>query len=79
MVDALPLAWGLVGLFVLVFIALLLLPVYSDRTDGFVSGPGPNLDPAVPIKSSGMNRLIAFFDRPVRTTRNYGDLEPSHF
>lgn len=60
-------------MFVLVFIALLLMPAYSERPDGFVSGPGPNLDPGVPIKSSGMNRLIAFFDRPVRTTRNYGD------
>lgn len=79
MVDALPLAWGLVGLFLLVFIALLLLPVYSDRQDGFVSGPGPNLDPGVPIKSSGMNRLIAFFDRPVPVTRAYGEREPAHF
>jgi hypothetical protein len=79
MVDALPLAWGVVGLFVLVFIALLLMPVYSDRTDGFVSGPGPNLDPAVPIKSSGMDRLIAFFDRPMPVTRGYGDRAPAHF
>jgi hypothetical protein len=73
MADALPLAWGVVGLFVLMFIALLLLPVRSERCDGFVSGPGPNLDPGVPIKSTGMDRLIAFFDRPVRVTRRYGD------
>lgn len=79
MVEVLPLAWGVVGLFVLVFIALLLLPVRSERYDGFVSGPGPNLDPAVPIKSAGMNRLIAFFDRPMPVTRRYGDREPAHF
>lgn len=72
MVEVLPLAWGLVGLFVLIFIALLLLPVRSEL-DGFVSGPGPQLDPAVPIKSAGIDRLIAFFDNPVRVTRHYGD------
>jgi hypothetical protein len=64
MVQVLPLAWGVVGLFVLVFIALLLLPVRTDRRDGFVSGPGPSLDPAVPIKPAGMDRVIAFFERP---------------
>lgn len=72
MVEVLPLAWGVVGLFVLIFIALLLMPVRSER-DGFVSGPGPNLDPAVPIKSAGMDRLVAFFDRPMRVTPRYGD------
>ena len=60
-------------MFVLVFIALLLLPVRADRRDGFVSGPGPNLDPGVPIKSTSMDRVIAFFDRPMKLTGRYGD------
>lgn len=56
-------------MFVLVFIALLLLPV---RSDGFVSGPGPHLDPGVPIRSASMDRLIAFFDRPMKPAGRYG-------
>lgn len=69
MVDVLPLAWGVVGMFVLATVALFLLPV----SDGFVSGPGHALDPRVPIKTSSMDRLIAFFDRPVRTNQGYGE------
>lgn len=62
-------------MFILAFIGLLLLPVRPDRWDGFVSGPGPNLDPGVPIRSASMDRLIAFFDRPMKPTGRYGNRE----